>query len=170
MKVLRVIEAVLAIAALVGILAALVLWLFPGIWRGLGVGEAIKAANAVATSAGTVPSPIASPADLMALLLTVVTIILAVVSVLLGALAILIAVLGFFGFGYLRDFATTVATSQITPLEEQVKQAIANMDTQFADFRTTWEEEHAEAGGLAQGEASDAMAAAASGKPADIPS
>ena len=161
MKLLAVIRILLEIFGISFILAAVALWMFPGVWRGAGVGEAIESANRLASSTQTAPSPIAAPADLMALLLMVATIVLT-------AVAFLVSIGAFFGFAAIRDHAIATAAGQIAPLRTDVDLALKRLDTRFDELRITLEAERSEAQGLAVGQGADEMAEAISGNPTTI--
>jgi hypothetical protein len=156
MKLLKAIRVLLEVFGLCALCTGVALWLFPGAWRGLGVGQAIANANAVATSTGSIPNPVTSPADLMALMLSVATIVLTAVAILIGILA-------FVGLAGVRDHATATAKHQVDLLQADVDLAVARLDERFNELRNTLAAESAEGQGLAVGQGADEMARAISG-------
>jgi hypothetical protein len=140
------------------------LWFFPGAWRGLGIAAALEQANKVATATGAVPNPIASPADLMALMLTLVTIILAVLAIMVGAFA-------FFGWAEVRKQATETARNHAEAASNNMtvrfKELEADIRESFVDFRKTLFAEFQEGQGLAEGRGADEIAQASGNPPTE---
>ena len=150
-----------------------ILHFFPGAISGLGVAHAIEARASAATHAAEVTDPIASPVDLMALLLTVVTIVLALV-------AFLIAVGAFFGYGALKEFTEATVREKFKPIKSDLDEAItssrnvlemdrAKFESWFAEMGRVFEGEQAEGQGLPGGSESDKIAEASGNLPSAPP-
>lgn len=100
MKVIQALRLCLEALGLAALLAVALFWTFPGALQGLGLTEAMRSAQQGGSEG--VASPIIAPADLVAVLLTVVT-------MMLGVLAFIVSLAAIVGYNAVRDSAIAAA-------------------------------------------------------------
>lgn len=139
----------LAVVALMVPLYAFVL--FPGVYKGAGVGAAMDAARAATHE----PEAIISPADTVTIVLTAATVVLAAVALIVGLIAVV-------GFVALRDLAREAAEKKAAEVATEAATRVANERADaFERARAQTEVEQKE---MLTGEGADVMARALAGK------
>jgi len=118
-KTIAVLRLVLEALGLTALIAIILFYLFPGALQGIGITYAIRLAQgATAEAASGTKEAVIAPADMAALLLTVVTI-------LLGVVAFIISIAALVGYTAIKDNAVTTAQAAALKKIEEIAPQIA---------------------------------------------